>query len=259
MRAFAILVLAASLGASAAAEPIQLSGTIGALPVFLDLSHTGDTISGWYFYMKVGKELRLGGKLDHNGFFQLEEYTAGSNTRTGSFSGRVQNGHWSGTWRNAAGRKPLAVELGEVRGRLAELNGRFKCSYRHRDAQFGYTYTHRIDLALAKGRVARLSLFRSEKGDGGEDQNCQIDLGDLKQARAETGILLRARGDRADGEQHCTIRILPAGDYLVIKTGDPGQNGDDCRAAGDAMFCSPRSFWADLIVNRNTQTCRSVQ
>ena len=259
MRAFRILILAAALSGCAAAQPIQLSGTIGTRPVFLDLSRTGDTVSGWYFYLKVGKQLRLEGKLDHNGFFQIEEYTANNNTRTGSLNGRGKGRHWSGTWRNTAGKKPLEINLDEVHDTLADVNGHFKCSTTHNDREFGYSYTHSIDLALAKGRVKRLSLIRGVTSDGGDEQSCQIDLGDFKQLRAQAGILLRAKGDHEGDEQHCSIRILPAGDYLVVKTGDSSQTGDDCRGVSDTMFCSPRSMWADLIVNRKTQRCRPVQ
>jgi hypothetical protein len=49
---------------------------------------------------------------------------------------------------------------------------------------------------------------------------------------------------------HCTIRILAAGDFLFIRTGDTTEDGNECRAAADTMFCSPRSFWTDLIIDR---------
>jgi hypothetical protein len=254
---FRILILAAALCTSAAAQPIQLSGTVGNLPVFVDLSRNGDTVSGWYYYLKVGKQLRLAGKLDPNGFFQIEEYTANTNTRTGSFTGRIREGRWTGNWHNAKGRAPHDIALTEVRG--TPPNGRFKCSTKRRDREFGDTYTHSIDLVLSKGRVKRLSLSRDVRSDQGEEQSCRIGLGDLKQLRSRAGILLRAKGDDTDGEQHCTIRILPAGNYLVVKTGDASQAGDDCRGASDTMFCGPRGFWADLIVNRKTQSCRQVQ
>jgi hypothetical protein len=259
MRAIRYLLYIAVLSFSALAQPIQLSGTIGTQPVFLDLSRNGDTLSGWYFYLKVGKQLRLSGKLDQHGFFQLEEYTAGSNTRTGTFTGRVTDGHWSGTWRNTSAGKPRAVDLAELRGTLANVSGHFKCTAKRRDDEFGYAYTSRLDLSLLKGRVKRLALSRAVKSDDGDDQSCRIGLSDLRQQHADTGLLLRAKGDRGGGVQHCSIRILPAGDYFVIKTGDSSQSGDDCRGTGGTMFCTPRSFWTDLIVNRKSQSCRAVQ
>lgn len=254
-----LLAAAILLCGSAAAQPIQLYGTIGDLPVFLDLSRNGDTVSGWYFYLKVAKQIRLDGRLDHNGFFQLEEYTASSNTRTGSFTGRIKDGHWSGSWHNAKGGSPHDISFDVLRGKLGNADGRFKCSTKRSDTQFGYTYTHSLNLALAGGQVKGLSMARKEHSEDGEEQSCQITMGDLKQVPSPVGVLLRAKADRAKAERHCTIRLYRAGDYLVIRTGNPGQAGDDCRGAGDEMFCSPRSFWADLVVNRKTQICRSVE
>jgi hypothetical protein len=254
-----VLAAAMLLCGSAAAQPIQLYGNVGAAPVFLDLSRNGDTVSGWYFYLKVAKQIRLEGRLDHNGFFQLEEYTASSNTRTGSFKGRAKDGHWSGTWYNAKGASPHSISFDVLRSTLRDVDGHFQCTTKHSDPQFDYTYTHSLNLALADGRVKGISMARKERSEGGDAQSCQIGMSDLKQQPSPVGILLRAKADRARSGQHCTIRLYRAGDYLVIRTGNPSQAGDDCRGAGDEMFCSPRSFWADLVVNRNTQVCRSVE
>lgn len=254
-----LLAAAILLCGAAAAQPIQLYGTVGTLPVFLDLSRNGDTVSGWYFYLKVAKQIRLEGRLDHNGFFQLEEYSASSNTRTGSFKGRAKDGHWSGTWRNAKGGSQHDVSFDVLRSTLRDVDGRFRCSTKRSDPQFGYTYTHSLNLTLADGRVKGLSMGRKVRSEDGDEQSCQIGMGDLKQMPSPVGILLRAKADRAKSQQHCTIRLYRAGDYLVVRTGNPSQAGDDCRGAGDEMFCSPRSFWADLVVNRKTQVCRSVE
>ena len=254
-----LLAAAILLCGSAAAQPIQLYGKIGSAPVFLDLSRNGDTVSGWYFYLKVAKQIRLEGRLDHNGFFQLEEYTASSNTRTGSLKGRAKDGHWSGTWRDAKGGSTHDISFDVLRSTLRDVDGRFKCSTKRSDPQFGYTYTHSLNLTLADGRVKELSMARKEHSEGGDEQGCRIAMGDLKQQPSLVGVLLRAKADRAKSERHCTVRIYRGGDYLVIRTGNPGQAGDDCRGAGGEMFCSPRSFWADLVINRNTQMCKSVE
>ncbi len=260
MRAAAgVLAAAILLCSSVAAQPIRLYGTVGPQPVFLDLSRNGDTVSGWYFYLKVGRQIRLDGKLDPNGFFQMEEHTASTNTRTGSFSGRVRDGHWSGTWRSAKGTGARDVSFAEVRGRLTDVSGRFRCTARRRDTQFGYSTTQRLALALSKGRVKGLTMSRTGKSGDGDGQSCRIALKNLKQQPTPVGVLLRARADRSTSEQHCTIRIYGAGDYLVVRTGDASQAGDDCRGAGRATFCSPRSFWADIVVNRRTQACKSVE
>jgi hypothetical protein len=256
----AILAAAAVLMTGiAGAQPIHLYGTVGKAPVFVDLNRNGDTVSGWYFYLKVGKEIRLEGKLNPKGFFQMEEYTANTNTRTGTFTGRAVGGHWAGSWKNAAGRKTQDLGLDELRSKLADVNGRFACTARRRDAEFGYTYTHKLDLTLAKGRVAKFAMSNRERGEDGTEQSCRIAIGALKQLPAPVGILLRGKADRTGGAQHCTIRLYRAGDYLVLRTGDTSQAGDDCRGAGDEMFCSPNSFWSDLVVNRNTRQCRPVK
>jgi hypothetical protein len=259
MKALCVIALAAAWCMSAAAQPIHLAGKIGKSPVFADLMRNGDTISGWYFYLKAGKEIRLEGRLNPGGFFQIEEYTASTNTRSGSFTGRRKNGHWVGTWRNAAGNAPHAVALDEVRDKLTGISGRFRCKARQRDREYGFTTIHSADLTLAKGRVKALSLKRSVTAPDGDNQYCAIAAGELRQLRAEEGILLHAKAERSGLAQRCSIRIFRAGDYLVIRTGDASRAGDDCRGAGNTMFCSPRSFWSDLIVSRRTQACRSVK
>jgi hypothetical protein len=50
-----------------------------------------------------------------------------------------------------------------------------------------------------------------------------------------------------------------AGGYLDVKIGDSGQDGNDCHAAAAAMYCSPRSFWTDMIFDRKASTCRPVE
>jgi len=259
-RCFAAMIFGAGLcAAAAAAQPILLSGTIGKAPVLLDLDRTGDTVSGWYFYLKVGKQLRLEGKLDPSGFFTIEEFTAATNSRTGTFKGRVKNGHWSGTWSSAAGRKTLPMAFDEVRDKLQTVAGRFRCKVRAHDDDFATRTVHSLDLKLGGGQVSALTLKLDETSDGGDEQSCHIATADLKQVPATAGILLRARADRRSSEHHCSIRIFKAGDYLVLRTGDPSQKGDDCRGAGSEMFCSPRAFWLDLVVNRQTQVCRQVK
>lgn len=50
-----------------------------------------------------------------------------------------------------------------------------------------------------------------------------------------------------------------AGDYLDAKIGDSGQDGNDCHGGDAAMYCSPRSFRADMIFDRKVSTCRPVE
>lgn len=243
---------------SAAGQPIQLYGTIGKAPAFFDVSRDGDTVSGWYFYLKAGKQIRLEGKLNPKGFFQIEEYTADTNTRTGTFSGRRQDGHWNGSWKNAAGKKPLPIAFVELKSQLTDIDGRFRCKGVRRDRQSGISVTQSLDLKLAKGRVKSLAISREQRADG-ETQSCKIAPGSMRQISTPVGILLRAKADKESASQHCTIRLYRAGDYLVVKPGNAAQAGDDCRGAGDVRFCSAGGFWSDLIVNRAAQSCKPVR
>lgn len=243
---------------AAAAQPIQLYGTVGKAPVFLDVYRNGDLVSGWYVYLKAGKQIRLEGKLDPKGFFQIEEYTAATNTRTGTFTGRRTDGHWTGNWKSASRGKNLDLALVELKSTLTDVDGHFACKGVRRDPEFGIVINQSIDLKLSKGRVKSLAMTRSEKSDG-DMQTCRIAPGATKQLSAPVGILLRAKADRPSGSQHCTVRLYRAGDYLVVKPGNALQKGDDCRGAGTVRFCSDSGFWSDLIVNRKAQSCKPVR
>lgn len=249
---------AGNLMVSAAASPVQLYGSVGKAPYFLDLSRNGDTVSGWSIDLKAGQQVRLEGKLDTKGFFQIEGYSAATNTRSGTFTGRRQNGHWTGNWKNATGKKPQPASFVEIKSTLTEVDGRFKCKGLRRDPQYAITVTQSIDLRIAKGRVKSLAMSRDERSDG-QTQSCRIAPGTMKQVPANLGILLRAKADKDSGAQHCTIRLYRAGDYLVVKPGNPAQAGDDCRAAGDTPICSTGGFWSDLIVSRKGQICKPVR
>lgn len=71
-------------------------GMINGIGFEMNLSRNGDKLSGSYFYTKIGKPLKLSGKIEKDGKFTLEE-TDESGKKTGV---------WSGTWKedeNAAG------------------------------------------------------------------------------------------------------------------------------------------------------------
>lgn len=256
MRAGWFVAAALGFAGMAGAQPILLSGTIGKAPVFLDLDRTGDTVSGWYFYLKLGKQIRLDGKLNPSGLFDIQEYTPATNSRTGNLKGRIKDGHWTGTWTDAAGKRPSAIAFDDVRGTLKNADGRLRCTVRAKDADFGTRTKQSLDLTLKAGRVKALSLNLDEKIDGSDKQSCQLDLTDLKQVPATVGILLRARRDRSGSEHHCSVRLFTAGDYLVTRIGDSSQENDDCR---ETQFCTPRAFWLGLVVNRQTQVCKQVK
>ena len=249
----------AALCTSAGAHPLYLSGTVGPSPALAMVERDGGHLSGWYLYLRHDKEIRLDGRIDAKGNFQLDEFA--SDRKTGSFKGAANGPHWTGEWRNAAGAAPLAFVLDENRDALSAVNGRFRCATKKNDKQFGYIYTHSVELTLTKGAVKSFKAFRGETSVQGDDQSCSIELGDLKRVPSDAGILLRSKGDDpgAENTPHCSVRILAAGDYLYVQMGDSSENGNECRGAADAMYCSPRSFWADMIVERKTQVCKSVE
>ena len=259
MKTSGCLALVALCFSAANAHPLYLFGEVGHSPVMATLERDGGNLSGWYLYLRHGKEIRLQGRIDATGNFLLDEFDAKSDRKTGSFKGAASGTHWAGEWRSGAA--PLAFALDEDRDATSAISGRFRCTAKKNDRQFGYVYTHTVDLFLAKGHVKALSLFRGETSANADDQSCQIGLDDLKQVPSGAGILLRSKGDDPEAENtpHCTVRILAAGDYLVVRMGDTSETGNECRGAADAMYCSPRSFWADMIVNRKTQVCKPVE
>ena len=248
-----------ALCASADAHPLYLSGTVGPSPALAVVERDGGHLSGWYLYLRHGKEIRLDGRIDAKGNFRLDEFAA--DRKTGSFKGAASGTRWTGEWRNAAGSAPQAFVLDEDRDALSAVNGRVRCTTKKNDKQFGYIYTHSVDMTLSKGTLKSFTTSRGETSAQGDDQSCSIELGDLKRVPSDAGILLRSKGDDpgAENAPHCTVRILAAGDYLYVQMGDSSETGNDCRGAADAMYCSPRSFWADMIVERKTQLCKSVK
>ncbi|MDR3527432.1 MAG: hypothetical protein P4L57_09140 [Rhizomicrobium sp.] len=247
-----LLTLTACLafGCVAAAEPITLSGSIGGKAVFFDVNRNGDTVSGWYFYLKAGQQIRLDGKIDHHGFFDIQEYSAASNSRTGALGGRIKDGHWAGKWNSAGGQAPRTLSLDPLKDNLKTANGRYHCIARRQDDDFGTALNHSLDLTLAKGRVTGLALSRSQHTGDEAPQRCALTARDLKQIPARVGIALRTRRDGG----RCTLTILGAGDYLVVR---PGAAGEDCRAG--TKFCTKDAFWTPLVLNRKTGRCVSVE
>lgn len=71
-------------------------GMINGTEFEMNLAREGENLSGTYFYPKVGKELKLSGKIDDAGKFTLEETDENGK----------KSGDWRGTWkddRNSAG------------------------------------------------------------------------------------------------------------------------------------------------------------
>lgn len=258
---FKILCLGAMLALmqSASAHPLYLAGTVGSAPVLLMMERNEAALSGWYLYLRQGKQIRLEGKVSAEGAFTLDEFSGPKSQKTGQFEGRIEQGRWTGIWRKPGQQTTLPLRLNETTDVLSSLSGRFTCATKKIDREFGYTYRHILKLEVSRGAVKAFDAQRSAAGPQGEDHACSIALGDLSQASSDAGILLQTRGSSSGAGPRCTVRIVGAGDYLYVQMGDWTESGNDCRGDDEAMYCSLRSFWTGMIVNRKTRACVSVE
>ena len=244
----------------ASAQPSLLSGTIGKAPVLLTLTNDNGRLSGWYVYLRVGKGIRLGGTLNDAGAFTLDEFPLDDpRKKTGVFTGTVTQGRWTGTWRKPEGGSDVTVDLNENHATLADSNINLQCAATRTDKQFGNVSRYALTLGLANGAIRKLSLAQNTVSKSGGDQGCMIGLDDLKPVKSDAGLLLQTDDLAEDRTPRCTIRFIEVGDYLYIQIGDATAGHNDCRGGDEAAYCSPRQFWADMIVNRKSSTCQPVE
>ena len=257
----AVLALVAALlfPATLSAHPLYLFGQIGKSNVMATLTRDGDALSGWYTYLDIGKELRLAGRIDATGDFQLDETVDAE--KTGHLQGKLDGGHWTGEWRKPDGGSPLPFTLSESRDMLGAVTGEFRCS--SDEARQG-----RLDLrAFAEARSGQ------RRGEGARRRTQRIldtmtvskDASTRSATSAkvptDVGVLLKAKDEDdpiTEDSQRCTIRIVGDADTLFLQFGDLTEKNDDCRFSGTTAFCSPRSWMADIIVDRKTKSCKSV-
>ena len=183
----------------------------------------------------------------------MDEFGGGGTATTGRFSGRATGDGWSGSWRSPDGRD-LPFALREDRDALPDLDGRLRCRTSFRDG--GYTFTDTLDLAAKAGRVTAFALSQDVTGYG-ERQSCSVALSDLRQVPASAGITLSSKvapsGPADDAApQGCSVRFL--GDRRTLTVGVDG-----CKEAGDAMLCSSRGSWSDLVIDRRTRACAAIR
>jgi hypothetical protein len=252
------IVAAALFPAALSAHPLYLFGEIGKSKVMAALDREGDALMGWYLYLDIGKPLRLAGRIDAAGDFQLDETV--DLKKTGRLQGKMDGGHWTGEWRKPDGGSPLPFTLSESRDTLAGVSGAFRCSSKRRDKD-GWTYAHSLQLELAKGAVKALDAGLSESSTNEGQQGCFYSLKDFSEVPTDAGVLLKAKDEDdpiTEDSQHCTIRIVGDADTLFLQFGDLTEKNDDCRFSGATAFCSPRSWMAEVIVDRKTKSCRAV-
>ncbi|MGA2403002.1 MAG: hypothetical protein ABSG91_15065 [Syntrophobacteraceae bacterium] len=255
-----LLIVAVSLfmSESLLADTVYLLGKIGDFSIGASLERNEEELAGWYFYHSRAKEIRLEGRIDLNGTFRMDEMTEGR--KTGIFEGSVKQGRWTGIWRKTIAGAPLPFYLEENRNQLKNLRADYTCTVKERVAEHHYTYRWKLKLSVADGVVKELDSTQGAYGDDKDEQTCTIALSDLKQIASESGILLQAKDDNSGEEdKKCTVRIVGDTDILWIRFGDSSEEGNDCRSAGSNMFCSPRAFWNDIIVDRRTQKCRALK
>lgn len=130
------------------------------------------------------------------------------------------------------------------------------CTARKTDRRFGYRYRYDVTLSVREGRVRRFKLSQQATSKDGDEQGCSIGLDDLEQAAGDGAIVLRTNGD---AKPRCTIRITAEGRQIRIRIGDAAEEGNDCRGGDNVMYCSPRAFWAEVIIDRKTSACRPVE
>jgi hypothetical protein len=159
----------------------------------------------------------------------------------------VKQGRWTGTWRKTSRAAHLPLNLGEKGNQLKDSSGHYDCAAEDRDAEYHYTYRRKLKLVVTDGVVQELDASQGAYGDDQEEQMCTIDLTNLKQVAAETGVLLQAKDNTYEGEDtRCAVRIVGDKDIVLVGFGDSTEEGNDCRSLGSTMFCSPRAFWNDL-------------
>lgn len=231
------------------ADTVYAFGAVGDFPVAASLEREGEDLSGWYFYLSQGREILLRGKLGPDGLFRLEE--TDNDTMTGVFEGGVKQGRWAGLWRKNGTAAPLPFSFEENRDPPATLTGRFHCAATERDKKYHYTYQRNLALVIKQGVVRKFDAGQASISDDGDEQRCALGLGDLEQAKSEAGVLLKA----GDGEE-CAVRILGGKNTVWVQFGGPG---NDCRGTGDTMFCSPRAFWHDMVLDRRTNQCKILK
>ncbi len=100
----------------------KLKGTIGDIAITMDLVRRDSTLSGKYYYDKVGLPISLNGTISTANAIVLSEYV-GQGEETGSFKGSfVSATEMEGNWTNSANHKVLPFKLKETTELAASID-----------------------------------------------------------------------------------------------------------------------------------------
>lgn len=87
------------------------AGTIGEIPVHMNLIKVGEKLSGTYYYDKVGKPIGINeGKVNQKGYFSFKEHDF-AYEETGFFIGQLKGNKIEAVWQSPDRAKKLAVSL----------------------------------------------------------------------------------------------------------------------------------------------------
>lgn len=144
-------------------------------------------------------------------------------------------------------------------GQIRPLTADFSCMARKTDRQFGYRYRYDVALSVRDGHVRRFRLAQRATARDGDEQGCSIGLDDLKQEIGGDAIVLRGAGEDGEKKSGCAIRVTADPGQIRIRIGESAEAGADCRGGDNVVYCSPRAFWADMIIDRKTSACRPLE
>jgi hypothetical protein len=241
------------------AQRVYCFGHIGNERVAAWFDQEHDTLSGWYFRVSQPREVRVEGDMTRDGTVRLAE--SFDPRAKGMFTGKSAQGVWTGTWKRDSGSAELPFRFDEYHDPLSTLTCSYRCAYRRVDGEMGYVYRWNLVLSVAAGRVRALSIVESARNLQGEEHQCSISLDALRQVPSADGILLRLAEDDApdDSIPSCGVRILATKDLLWLRFEDTPGAASDCRGTNSTMYCAPRAFWTDIIVDRKTGKCKAIE
>jgi hypothetical protein len=112
-------------------------GTINnTLRIRIRLSQAGRDLSGSYIYEKIGKSLRLNGRMTYENEFYLDEFDEGGN-QTGKFEGKFVSKDWiEGSWSSTSKKRSMPFSAWVLDGKQvpsAKANDAITGEYRRVD------------------------------------------------------------------------------------------------------------------------------